>query len=72
MFLRKFTICLRYLQLVESVAACLMNIGERVCRNSDMLDELCKHGIIEQVAHLIDSNGRTSISQPVYLVSPHF
>lgn len=54
-------------QLVESVATCLIRIAERVCCNYDMLDELCKHGLIQQFADLMNLNGRASLSQPVYL-----
>ncbi|PSS23680.1 E3 ubiquitin-protein like [Actinidia chinensis var. chinensis] len=53
-------------QLVETVATCLIKIVERVHLSSDMLDELCKHGLIHQTTSLIDLNGRTTLSQPVY------
>ncbi|KAL3536312.1 hypothetical protein ACH5RR_004773 [Cinchona calisaya] len=54
-------------QLVESVATCLIKIVERVCHSSDMLDELCKHGLVQQATHLINLNSQTSVSQPIYL-----
>ncbi|XP_058208915.1 E3 ubiquitin-protein ligase UPL4 isoform X2 [Rhododendron vialii] len=53
-------------QLVENAATCLIKIAERVCHSSDMLDELCKHGLIHQAMHLVDVNCRTTLCQPVY------
>ncbi|KAK1562419.1 hypothetical protein Q3G72_011634 [Acer saccharum] len=53
-------------QLVESVATCLIKIVERVSQSSEMLDELCRHGLICQATHLVNLNTRTSLSQPVY------
>ncbi|KAJ9184255.1 hypothetical protein P3X46_004000 [Hevea brasiliensis] len=53
-------------QLVENVVICLMKIAERVSQSSEMLDELCKHGIINQATHLIHLNSRTTLSQPIY------
>ncbi|MCH92349.1 E3 ubiquitin-protein ligase UPL4-like, partial [Trifolium medium] len=35
-------------QLVENVATCLIKIVDRVSHSSEMLDELCKHGLIQQ------------------------
>lgn len=55
-------------QLVENVVICLMKIAERVSHSSEMLDELCKHGIINQATHLIHLNSRTTLSQPIYNV----
>lgn len=54
-------------QLVESVATCLIKIVERVCHSSEMLDELCKYGLVQQATHLINLNSRTSLCQPIYL-----
>ncbi|KAK7267606.1 hypothetical protein RIF29_20284 [Crotalaria pallida] len=53
-------------QLVENVATCLIKIVERVAQSSEMLDELCKHGLIQQVTHLLSSNGRTTLSRLTY------
>ncbi|KAI4349199.1 hypothetical protein L6164_009821 [Bauhinia variegata] len=53
-------------QLVENVATCLIKIVDRVGQSSEMLDELCKHGLIQQVTHLLSLNGRTTLSQPIY------
>ncbi|XP_065854953.1 E3 ubiquitin-protein ligase UPL4 [Euphorbia lathyris] len=53
-------------QLVENVVICLMKIAERVSKSSEMLDELCKHGLINQAMHLIDLNSRTTLSQTIY------
>lgn len=55
-------------QLVENVSTCLIKIAERVHHSSDMLDELCKHGLIHQATNLIDLNCRTNLCQPVYTV----
>ncbi|XVF07968.1 hypothetical protein REPUB_Repub06bG0184900 [Reevesia pubescens] len=52
-------------QLVESVATCLIKISERMCQSSEMMEELCKHELINQVTHLINLNSRTTISQPI-------
>ncbi|KAK6244766.1 hypothetical protein QUC31_011175 [Theobroma cacao] len=53
-------------QLVESVATCLIKIAERMCQSSEMLEELCKHELINQVTHLMNLNSRTTVSQPIY------
>ncbi|KAG5243613.1 E3 ubiquitin-protein ligase [Salix suchowensis] len=53
-------------QLVENVAICLIKIAERVSQSSEMLDELCKHGLIDQATHLVQLNSRTTLSKPVY------
>ncbi|CAH1441958.1 unnamed protein product [Lactuca virosa] len=53
-------------QLVEHVATCLIKIAERVQESSEMLDELSKHGLIHQVAHLIDLNSHTTLSHSVH------
>lgn len=57
------------LQLVENVATCLIKIVERVAQSSEMLDELCNHGLIQQVTHLLSLNGQTSLSPLIYNVS---
>ncbi|XP_039066065.1 E3 ubiquitin-protein ligase UPL4-like isoform X1 [Hibiscus syriacus] len=53
-------------QLVESVATCLIKISERMCQSSELLEELCKHELINQVTHLMKLNSRTTVSQPIY------
>ncbi|GLT92432.1 hypothetical protein SLE2022_102700 [Rubroshorea leprosula] len=53
-------------QLVERAATCLIKIAERMSQSSDMLDELCKNGLIDKLTHLINSNSRTTLSQPIY------
>ncbi|XVF76511.1 hypothetical protein PTKIN_Ptkin13bG0271900 [Pterospermum kingtungense] len=53
-------------QLVESVATCLIKISELMCQSSEMLDELCKHDLINQVTRLMNLNSRTTVSQPIY------
>lgn len=55
-------------QLVENVAICLVRITERVSQSSEMLDELCKHGLIRQATHFMSLNSRTTLSQPIYNV----
>ncbi|TQE09362.1 hypothetical protein C1H46_004999 [Malus baccata] len=52
-------------QLVENVAVCLIKITERVSQSTEMLDELCKHGIIRQVTHFMSLNTRPTLSQPL-------
>ncbi|KAK9289472.1 hypothetical protein L1049_007627 [Liquidambar formosana] len=53
-------------QLVENVAMCLIKIADRVSQSPEMLDELCKHGLIDQATHLINLNSRTTLSQSIY------
>lgn len=53
-------------QLVESVVTCLIKIVDQVSQSSEMLDELCRHGLIQQTTHLINLNGRTTVSQLIY------
>ncbi|KAI9086360.1 hypothetical protein K1719_031814 [Acacia pycnantha] len=53
-------------QLVENVATCLIKIVERAGHSSKLLDELCEHGLIQQVSDILSSNGRTTLSQPIY------
>lgn len=56
-------------QLVEMVAVCLIKITERVSQSTEMLDELCKHGMIRQVTHFMSLNTRPTLSQPLSNVS---
>ncbi|KAL5546226.1 hypothetical protein UlMin_005913 [Ulmus minor] len=51
-------------QLVENVVISLIRITERVSQSPEMMDELCKHGLVQQTTHLLNSNNRTTISQP--------
>ncbi|KAF8118925.1 hypothetical protein N665_0002s0226 [Sinapis alba] len=53
-------------QLVESVAICLTKIADQVSQSPEMLDQLCSHELIHQSIHLLNLNGRTTLSQPVY------
>ncbi|KAK7393587.1 hypothetical protein VNO78_22145 [Psophocarpus tetragonolobus] len=53
-------------QLVENVATCLIKIVERVAQSPERLDELCNHGLIQQVTHILSLNGRTALSQLIY------
>lgn len=52
-------------QLVENVAICLIRITERLSQSPEKLDELCKHGLIQQTFHLLNSNSRSTLSLPV-------
>ncbi|KAL7608009.1 hypothetical protein Lser_V15G11055 [Lactuca serriola] len=54
------------MMLVEHVDTCLIKIAERVQESSEMLDELSKHGLIHQVAHLIDLINHTTLSYSVH------
>ncbi|KAL3642546.1 E3 ubiquitin-protein ligase upl4 [Castilleja foliolosa] len=54
-------------QLVESVANCLITIGEQVCNSPNVLDEICKHGLVQQTIHLIGVNSQTTLCQPTYI-----
>ena len=60
------------LPLVESVAICLTKIADQVSESPEMLDQLCSHGLIHQSIHLLNLNGRTTLSQPVYNVHDLF
>ncbi|XP_019427999.1 PREDICTED: E3 ubiquitin-protein ligase UPL4 [Lupinus angustifolius] len=53
-------------QLVENVVTCLIKIVERVAKSSALLDELCEHGLVQQVTHLLSSNGPTTLSRLTY------
>ncbi|XP_075474736.1 E3 ubiquitin-protein ligase UPL4-like isoform X1 [Primulina tabacum] len=50
-------------QLVESVATCLIRIVEQVYHSPDMLDEICRHGLVQRAVHLIGLNSRTTLCQ---------
>ncbi|GAA0184288.1 ubiquitin-protein ligase [Lithospermum erythrorhizon] len=53
-------------QLVESVATCLTKMVDCVCLSPDMLDEFCKHGLVQQATHIVRLNSRTTLSPPTY------
>ncbi|KAF8397626.1 hypothetical protein HHK36_016546 [Tetracentron sinense] len=53
-------------KLVENVAMCLIRIVKRVSHSSEMLGELCKHGVIHQATHLIALNSKSTLSEPIY------
>ena len=50
------------------MAISLTRITERASKSSETLNELCKHGIIQQIFQLFNSNGGTTLSLPVYKV----
>ncbi|KAJ0235097.1 HECT domain-containing protein [Hirschfeldia incana] len=53
-------------QLVETVAICLTKIADQASQSPEMLNQLCSHQLIHQSIHLLNLNGRTTLSQPVY------
>ncbi|PIA45461.1 hypothetical protein AQUCO_01700766v1 [Aquilegia coerulea] len=53
-------------KLVENVATCLIWIVKKASHSPDMLDEVCKQGLTQQVAHLIASNVGNILNQPIY------
>ncbi|GAB2254951.1 hypothetical protein Droror1_Dr00008729 [Drosera rotundifolia] len=53
-------------QLVEKAATCLMKIVERVKNSPDMMSVLCAQGVVNQVTHLLNINGRINLSKPIY------
>lgn len=55
-------------QLVETVATCLIRIADSFSHSPELLDELCKHGVIHKSLHLIAIDGRMSLSQTTYTV----
>ncbi|XP_075510126.1 E3 ubiquitin-protein ligase UPL4 isoform X1 [Primulina tabacum] len=50
-------------QLVESVATCLIRIGDQIYHSPDMLNEICRHGLVQHAVHLIGLNSRTTLCQ---------
>lgn len=53
-------------KLVETVATCLIRIADCFSHSPELLDELCKHGVIDKSLHLIAIDGRMSLSQSTY------
>ncbi|KOM34800.1 hypothetical protein LR48_Vigan02g095000 [Vigna angularis] len=53
-------------KLVENVATCLIKIVDSVYQSSELLDELCKHGLIQQVTLLLSSSAQTTLSELTY------
>ncbi|KAL2455360.1 Uncharacterized protein Fot_57596 [Forsythia ovata] len=45
-----------------------INSVEQVSNSSDMLDELCKYGLVQQVLSLIELRSQTILHQPTYLM----
>uniref|UniRef100_A0A1D1YN22 HECT-type E3 ubiquitin transferase n=1 Tax=Anthurium amnicola TaxID=1678845 RepID=A0A1D1YN22_9ARAE len=52
-------------KIVETAAACLKKISENLS-GSEFLDDMCKHGLVNQCANLIASSGRPPVSQATY------
>lgn len=53
-------------ELVENVARCMIKIAECVHQSRELLDGLCRHGLIQQAIRLINLNNRTTLSQTIY------
>ncbi|XP_038904018.1 E3 ubiquitin-protein ligase UPL4 [Benincasa hispida] len=53
-------------ELVENVARCMIKIAECTQQSCELLDGLCRHGLIQQAIRLINLNSRTTLSQTVY------
>ncbi|KAF9596081.1 hypothetical protein IFM89_007134 [Coptis chinensis] len=55
-------------KLVEHAASSLMRIVSNVRKSSEMVDEICKHGLIHQVVRFIASSSgtKTILSQSIY------
>lgn len=51
--------------LVESVASCFIKVVEQVSQSPKVLEELCQHGLIHQVTHLVDLRSQITLSQPI-------
>ncbi|XXG51872.1 hypothetical protein AAC387_Pa03g0340 [Persea americana] len=55
------------LQLVETVALTLKRIVASSSCSSEMLDELCKHGVIHHSNHLLALHSLMTVWQPTYM-----
>lgn len=56
------------MQLVETVAVCLARIADSVGSSSNLLDELCKLGLIQKSLELITNDGHRTLSRVTYSV----
>ncbi|MQM13235.1 hypothetical protein Taro_046161 [Colocasia esculenta] len=56
-------------KIVETAAICLKRISENLGSSSDLLDDMCKHGLVKECASLIASasHGRSSLGQETYV-----
>lgn len=54
-------------KLVESTAMCLMRIVENFGHSSELLDELCKHGVVKQSVKLISAHSPMALSETTYI-----
>ncbi|KAK9154145.1 hypothetical protein Sjap_001625 [Stephania japonica] len=52
--------------LVKNAAICLTRMVKQLNDCSDLLDDLCKHGVIHQVTHLLSSLDGTALGQSVF------
>ncbi|CAM8924666.1 unnamed protein product [Rhodiola kirilowii] len=56
-------------QVVESAATCLIKLTVQFSQSSELLDEICKQGVVNQIIRIIDMNNRStraSLSQTIY------
>ncbi|WOL06323.1 hypothetical protein Cni_G15055 [Canna indica] len=53
-------------KLVETAATCLIRVADCFSHSSKLLDELCKHEIIQKSLQLIANDGHRSLSQATY------
>ncbi|KAL5716115.1 HECT-type E3 ubiquitin transferase [Ranunculus cassubicifolius] len=53
-------------KLVEIVCTCLIRIVKKVGRSPEMLDEICKHGLVHQAANLIALDSGNILTQQVH------
>ncbi|PKU64336.1 E3 ubiquitin-protein ligase UPL4 [Dendrobium catenatum] len=54
-------------KLVETAVTCLMRITSCFSSSTEILDVLCKHGVISKSLHLITVDGRTTLSQSAFV-----
>lgn len=54
-------------KLVETAVTCLIRITYCFSNSTEILDVLCKHGVISKSLHLITVDGRTTLSQTAFV-----
>ena len=64
--------CVLYFQVFEHSSFCLTCIVEAIASSPDKLDEICNHGLIEQVTSIISTSNsggvQSSLSTSTYTV----
>ena len=72
LYLFSYIGCVLYFQVLEHSSVCLTRIVEAIASSPDKLDELCNHGLIEQVTALISTSNsggvQASLSTSTYTV----